>query len=82
MRRDGRPKFNTSGSGLKWHKENIIIGHLIPAGTGMYRYQEVDVESDALPEPEPIPAAIEPSFEALLPSAFAEPVPFTMGDVG
>jgi DNA-directed RNA polymerase subunit beta' len=22
-------------------KENIIIGHLIPAGTGMYRYQEV-----------------------------------------
>ncbi|MBL0170721.1 MAG: DNA-directed RNA polymerase subunit beta' [Gemmatimonadaceae bacterium] len=62
-------------------KENIIIGHLIPAGTGMYRYQEVDVESDALPEPEPIPEAIEPNFEALLPSAFAEPVPFTMGDV-
>ncbi|MGK2934660.1 MAG: DNA-directed RNA polymerase subunit beta', partial [Gemmatimonadaceae bacterium] len=26
-------------------KENIIIGHLIPAGTGMYRYHEVDVES-------------------------------------
>jgi DNA-directed RNA polymerase subunit beta' len=23
-------------------KENIIIGHLIPAGTGVYRYQEVD----------------------------------------
>ncbi len=64
-------------------KENIIIGHLIPAGTGMYRYQEVDVESDALPEPEPIPVAIEPNFEALLPSAsaFAEPVPFTMGDI-
>ena len=61
-------------------KENIIIGHLIPAGTGMYRYQEVDVESDALPIAEPIPAAIEPSFEALLPSAFAESVPFTMGD--
>jgi DNA-directed RNA polymerase subunit beta' len=62
-------------------KENIIIGHLIPAGTGMYRYQEVDVESDALPEPEPIPEAIEPNFESLLPSAFAEPVPFTMGDI-
>ncbi len=33
-------------------KENIIIGHLIPAGTGMYRYQEVDVDlqvPDALP---------------------------------
>jgi len=23
-------------------KENIIIGHLIPAGTGMYRYQDVE----------------------------------------
>ena len=62
-------------------KENIIIGHLIPAGTGMYRYHDVDVESDALPEPEPIPEALEPNFEALLPSAFAESVPFTMGDV-
>ena len=65
---------------LRGLKENIIIGHLIPAGTGMYRYQEVDVESDALPEPEPIPAAIEPSFEPLLPPVFAEPVSFTMGD--
>src|ERR1700743_3959844 len=25
-------------------KENIIIGHLIPAGTGMYRYNEVDID--------------------------------------
>jgi DNA-directed RNA polymerase subunit beta' len=36
-------------------KENIIIGHLIPAGTGMYRYQQVDmdVEAPSLPvEPE------------------------------
>ncbi len=40
-------------------KENIIIGHLIPAGTGLYRYQEVDIEgmtpppilSDEIPEP-------------------------------
>jgi len=32
-------------------KENIIIGHLIPAGTGMYRYQEVDmdIEPPAMP---------------------------------
>jgi DNA-directed RNA polymerase subunit beta' len=59
-------------------KENIIIGHLIPAGTGMYRYQEVDVESDALPEPEPLPDAIEPNFDALLPSF--EPSAFTMPD--
>jgi DNA-directed RNA polymerase subunit beta' len=32
-------------------KENIIIGHLIPAGTGMYRYQEVDIEGVAVPAP-------------------------------
>jgi DNA-directed RNA polymerase subunit beta' len=31
-------------------KENIIIGHLIPAGTGMYRYNDIDVESGSLPE--------------------------------
>ncbi len=60
-------------------KENIIIGHLIPAGTGMYRYQEVDVESDALPTPEPVPVALEPNFEALLPN-FNEPLPFTMAE--
>ncbi|MBY0488857.1 MAG: DNA-directed RNA polymerase subunit beta' [Gemmatimonadaceae bacterium] len=59
-------------------KENIIIGHLIPAGTGMYRYQEVDVDSEALPEPEPMPEPLEPNFEALLP-AF-EPSAFTMPD--
>ena len=33
-------------------KENIIIGHLIPAGTGMYRYQEVDMDVAAPPMPE------------------------------
>jgi DNA-directed RNA polymerase subunit beta' len=59
-------------------KENIIIGHLIPAGTGMYRYSEIDVESESLPEPEPLPEPLEPNFEALLPSF--ESVPFTMGD--
>jgi DNA-directed RNA polymerase subunit beta' len=51
-------------------KENIIIGHLIPAGTGMYRYQEVDVESDALPEPEPLP---------FLPGALPEVAAFSLG---
>jgi DNA-directed RNA polymerase subunit beta' len=25
-------------------KENIIIGHLIPAGTGIYRYSDIEVE--------------------------------------
>ncbi len=35
-------------------KENIIIGHLIPAGTGMYRYSDVDmdIEAPAAPVPE------------------------------
>jgi DNA-directed RNA polymerase subunit beta' len=38
-------------------KENIIIGHLIPAGTGMYRYNEVDMDLQP-PEGvlEPLPA--------------------------
>ena len=60
-------------------KENIIIGHLIPAGTGMYRYQEVEVESDSLPEPTPAPMLLEPNFDSLLPS-LAESAPFTMAD--
>jgi len=42
-------------------KENIIIGHLIPAGTGMYRYQDVELEGMEMPAqeltplPEPLP---------------------------
>ena len=38
-------------------KENIIIGHLIPADTGIYRYHEIDVEPPAGFEP---PPSIEP----------------------
>ncbi|MGB7212966.1 MAG: DNA-directed RNA polymerase subunit beta' [Gemmatimonadales bacterium] len=38
-------------------KENIIIGHLIPAGTGLYRYAEIDIAPpegyEAPPPPEP-----------------------------
>ena len=34
-------------------KENIIIGHLIPAGTGMYRYNDVEIDGmEAPPQPE------------------------------
>jgi DNA-directed RNA polymerase subunit beta' len=44
-------------------KENIIIGHLIPAGTGMYRYQEVEVESESLPAPTFVPAVAEPVYD-------------------
>jgi DNA-directed RNA polymerase subunit beta' len=36
-------------------KENIIIGHLIPAGTGMYRYQDVEIEGMEVP-PTPLVA--------------------------
>jgi hypothetical protein len=28
-------------------KENIIIGHLIPAGSGIYRYAEIDIQPSA-----------------------------------
>jgi DNA-directed RNA polymerase subunit beta' len=41
-------------------KENIIIGHLIPAGTGIYRYHEIDVEPPEGFEPPPPPAEPEP----------------------
>ncbi|MFZ5777113.1 MAG: DNA-directed RNA polymerase subunit beta' [Bacillota bacterium] len=36
-------------------KENVIIGKLVPAGTGMTRYRNVEIEIDEskLPEPEP-----------------------------
>jgi DNA-directed RNA polymerase subunit beta' len=55
-------------------KENIIIGHLIPAGTGMYRYQDVEMEDMQIPEGfEALPLPAEPPGVAPLPSAFAEP---------
>lgn len=46
-------------------KENIIIGHLIPAGTGMYRYKEVDIEGGPVPPPvfNDVP---EPTLEEIL----------------
>jgi DNA-directed RNA polymerase subunit beta' len=40
-------------------KENIIIGHLIPAGSGIYRYAEIDIEPPEGYEPPP-PAPAEP----------------------
>jgi DNA-directed RNA polymerase subunit beta' len=44
-------------------KENIIIGHLIPAGSGIYRYAEIDIQPPAgfeappprVEEPVPVP---------------------------
>ena len=46
-------------------KENIIIGHLIPAGTGMYRYQDVELEGMEMPEP------VLPPLPDPLPNVFA-----------
>jgi len=48
-------------------KENIIIGHLIPAGTGMYRYHEVDIEGVEPPPAPVLPEVVaEPPFAPLL----------------
>ena len=38
---------------LRGLKENIIIGHLIPAGTGHYRYVDLDVQAPPGFEPPP-----------------------------
>ncbi|MDP9177946.1 MAG: DNA-directed RNA polymerase subunit beta', partial [Gemmatimonadota bacterium] len=60
-------------------KENIIIGHLIPAGTGMYRYQEVDIEGapqpplpEILPEPSIAEILAEPDLEEVTAPALAD----------
>ena len=51
---------------LRGLKENIIIGHLIPAGTGMYRYNDVDLEASGLPVPEPVPSLDESELTSIL----------------
>ncbi len=50
-------------------KENIIIGHLIPAGTGIYRYTDIDIEPPEGFEP-PAPPEEE---EIGVPSPFIAP---------
>jgi DNA-directed RNA polymerase subunit beta' len=52
-------------------KENIIIGHLIPAGTGIYRYHEIEIEPPEGFQPPPPPT--EPVAGAV-PSPFPEEV--------
>src|SRR5216110_485627 len=52
-------------------KENIIIGHLIPAGTGIYRYHDIEIEPPEGFQPPP------PPLEApagAVPSPFPEEV--------
>ena len=37
-------------------KENIIIGHLIPAGSGIYRYHDIEIEPpEGFEPPQPPP---------------------------
>jgi DNA-directed RNA polymerase subunit beta' len=57
---------------LRGLKENIIIGHLIPAGTGHYRYVDLEIEPPAGFEPPP-PAPEMP--EAPAPDAVFAAVP-------
>ena len=37
---------------LRGLKENVIMGRLIPAGTGMPRYKRIEIESDLVEEPQ------------------------------
>jgi DNA-directed RNA polymerase subunit beta' len=64
-------------------KENIIIGHLIPAGTGVYRYREVEIEGEGLPMPSELPA--EEEVPSILPNflspSMAESATFGSGIV-
>jgi DNA-directed RNA polymerase subunit beta' len=54
-------------------KENIIIGHLIPAGTGQYRYQDVEIEGVEVPVPEePVLELPDSAFAQLLTGASEE----------
>jgi DNA-directed RNA polymerase subunit beta' len=48
-------------------KENIIIGHLIPAGSGIYRYAEIDIEPPVGYEPAP-PGELPPGEQVAPPT--------------
>jgi DNA-directed RNA polymerase subunit beta' len=50
---------------LRGLKENIIIGHLIPAGTGHYRYVDLEIQPPPGFEPPP-PAPPEPEQPAVV----------------
>ena len=52
-------------------KENIIIGHLIPAGSGIYRYAEIDIQPPAGYEAPP-PRVEEPAQPQLVPAGMVD----------
>jgi DNA-directed RNA polymerase subunit beta' len=55
---------------LRGLKENVIMGRIIPAGTGMARYQNIGIQIDAPdelvegPEEEVVPAPLESGLDA------------------
>ncbi|MCC6774458.1 MAG: hypothetical protein IT360_25000, partial [Gemmatimonadaceae bacterium] len=53
-------------------KENIIIGHLIPAGTGQYRYNDVEIEGTELPEPSPALPMTDEALPGVFSTSFAD----------
>jgi DNA-directed RNA polymerase subunit beta' len=53
-------------------KENIIIGHLIPAGTGLYRYHDVETEPPEGFQPPPPPPEAVPQPGVLVEEVEAE----------
>jgi DNA-directed RNA polymerase subunit beta' len=59
---------------LRGLKENVIMGRLIPAGTGLELYREMDIRLEdeemagALPEPAGMAAEVEPLVESPPPS--------------
>jgi DNA-directed RNA polymerase subunit beta' len=48
--------------GLRGLKENVIIGLLVPAGTGIERYQKIEVVTEGAPQPEEGPKRELPVF--------------------
>ena len=59
-------------------KENVIIGKLIPAGTGMKRYRDLHLKSDLVDSLEPPVKVEEPEKEIV---ELAVPVPPVEGEV-
>jgi DNA-directed RNA polymerase subunit beta' len=55
-------------------KENIIIGHLIPAGTGIYRYHDIEIEPPEGFQPPPPPLEAPAPGTGPVPSPFVEEV--------
>ncbi len=51
-------------------KENVILGKLVPAGTGMKCYSEVEIEPDVEPAIQAVPEELD--FENTLPDIQAE----------